>query len=219
MSSRCLSGPLGPACNWTKEGPVRLALQTIMGQPAPEGEVVYTTEWGQRLRADYARLARLRVALLFAVSDRLQVAAACDALDALDDPDGADLHLARVLETGLVVAYGRAFTEGVGNVGGTFAPLKGTPELELHDTLLNLRRKVYAHTDEESGRAIAKHDVQFEGDVAHTSWSETAHTLEPELREPIRALASAQGKRLELEAARIMVAMEKWKRGDLGAGA
>lgn len=89
--------------------------------------------------------------LLLAREDMEQAAAAARAVIAWMPPDVA---LMRALETGMAVSYARPFVDAT--LPGARLSKADRPtsegERELHDLLLWFRRKVYAHTDAESGR-------------------------------------------------------------------
>src|SRR5919109_82743 len=94
------------------------------------------------------RLIKLRRALLLAVSDMEQAIRAAQVL-VLEEDDG---RLARALETAFSVTYMRPFTQGsLGQLPAEYVPNAGGGE-DVHAKLKDLRDKVYAHTDEESGR-------------------------------------------------------------------
>jgi hypothetical protein len=93
-----------------------------------------------------------------------QARAACDMLD----EETEDRHRARALEAAIAVCYARAFTQSTLRRldAHVFAPTLGTSHLTVHDMLLALRHKVYAHTDEDSGRSIERLTIDFQGDIA-----------------------------------------------------
>jgi hypothetical protein len=103
---------------------------------------------GAALQRHTRQLARFA----FAESDMYQASAAARLL-LLQGPD--DVHAARALETAMVICYARPFgrNNGIGPL-----PVKYAPQDErgraMHDVLLMLRSKAYAHTDAESGREI-----------------------------------------------------------------
>jgi hypothetical protein len=75
-----------------------------------------------------------------------------DAAEALSTTDYVPCE--RIVETGLVVAYCRAFTNDDKRrepVTVTMAPKAGQ-ELELHSVLFKMRDTLYAHSDESPGR-------------------------------------------------------------------
>ncbi len=102
--------------------------------------------------------------LLFAAEDMVQAAAAADALSAESD----DVSKMRAFETALVTCYARPFTKGTGV--GPLRPKKWVPAgkpRQLHHTLMLLRRKVYAHTDADSGRSARIEPVTGSDGVVH----------------------------------------------------
>jgi hypothetical protein len=101
-------------------------------------------QW-RRLREQVTRFA-------FAESDMYQASAAARLL-LQQGPD--EVHAARALETAMVVCYARPFgrNDGIGTLPDKYAP-QDERGRAMHDVLLLLRRKVYAHTDAESGRSL-----------------------------------------------------------------
>jgi len=173
----------------------------------PQSEFEYETSEGQRISGTLDSFRRLAVALLFAAVDMRQAAAACNMLE----EETSDPHRARALETAIAVCYARAFTESTVRQlpARAFAPKKRSPERELHDVLMNLRQKVYAHTDLESGRSLAKLVIEVEGDATHVEHVERWHPLDSDLLNPIRELCNTQEERLRLEATRIVGALAR----------
>lgn len=165
------------------------------------------TSDGHRLVGTIQELTRLSAALLHAATDMDQVRAACDMLE----QEQEDANRARALETAIAVCYARAFTQSSLKKlrESTFAPRKGTDQRELHDTLMTLRRKVYAHTDVEGGRSVKELSVEIEGDVATVKHVEAWHPLDRVLLDPIRQLCDDQAAKLRLNAARLAVAITK----------
>jgi hypothetical protein len=142
----------------------------------------------------------------------LQAAAACNMLD----EETTDASRTRALETAIAVCYARAFTKSTIFTQSTlkrlpeeaFAPKKGTRERELHDMFLTLRNKVYAHTDEESGRVIERLTRTEEGDIATLAYQESWPPFDRVLLDPIRDLCQKQVESFRLEAARILHAID-----------
>jgi hypothetical protein len=87
--------------------------------------------------------------LLIARFDMHQAAAAAEALR----DEAYNVALMRALETALAVSYARPFTKSslVGLDESQYMP-EDAQLAELHALLLDLRDKVYAHTDKDSGR-------------------------------------------------------------------
>lgn len=168
-----------------------------MDQPQKFG---YETSDGQVVEATLDEFRRFAVALLLASADVKQASAACDMLDeGHDDPNRA-----RALETAIVVCYARAFTVStLARLPALFAPPAGSEERQLHDILLTLRHKVYAHTDLESGRSVEKLTVEVEGDIAHVAHRESWQPLDTSRLDSIRALCATQHRRFQLEGTRI----------------
>jgi hypothetical protein len=164
------------------------------------------TAHGHRLTGTLDELLRLAVALLHAASDMAQTRAACDMLE----NETEDMHRARALETAIAVCYARAFTKStLRTLPGFFAPPKGTEQRKLHNILLALRDKVYAHTDLESGRSIRELTITIENEIAHVKHFESWHPLDRELLNPIRELCHEQEARLRLESVRLNEAIKR----------
>jgi len=172
----------------------------------PEKFETFTSD-GYRVTGTLEDFRRLGIALLHAASDMEQTRAACDMLD----EETEDTHRARALETAIAVCYARGFTESTLRrlSANAFAPKKGTAQRQLHDVLLQLRQKVYAHTDLESGRSIRELTLEFEGDTAHVKHAESWHPLDRDLLDPIRELCREQGSKLRLEAVRFHGAIKR----------
>jgi hypothetical protein len=178
----------------------------------------HRTADGHRLEGTLEELGRLAVALLHAASDMAQAKAACDMLE----EETEDHVRARALETAIAVCYARAFT--VSNLrtlsSRAFGPKKGTDQRVLHDALLQLRKKVYAHTDVESGRSIGDITINFgeRGDIAHVTHRESWHPLDRQLLDSIRELCESQHSRFGLEGTRLALALAKARQGHSGEG-
>src|SRR5262245_52415108 len=88
-----------------------------------------------------------------AISDMRQAAAAARLLNEQDD-----FHARRALETTISVSYTRPWLDS--NQGGKlkakWLPDPG-PDRDLHDRLVSLRHKAYAHTDPAGGRRGLAH--------------------------------------------------------------
>jgi len=121
------------------------------------------------------RLVRKRTALVLAVSDMRQAAAAARTLVTEDDRD-----MARVLETGMVVSYMRPFTgRPPGRLPEAYVP-QAAAGAEYHAELKDLRDRLHAHTDEESGRVVSVLSAVREGDVVSVQWHEQGPAISPE---------------------------------------
>jgi hypothetical protein len=101
--------------------------------------------------SDRNRLTKRQTALVLASTDMKHARAALDALE----NEHASVHLMRALETAIFVSYARAFTQSSLLQLNTdeFRPVDRNLA-GLHDDLLQLRDKAYAHTDKDSGRSI-----------------------------------------------------------------
>lgn len=150
-----------------------------------------------------ARQAGLSKLLVLATEDMRQAAAAARALKKLraqagNSPSDDQYHLIHVLETGLVVAYMRPFTErrkAKPLSVEEFVPKKWR---HFHIELRELRNKVYAHIDEHPRR---------DGDITHGEDRTTGvsghgisvHTqgLSPETLDQVIAMCDEQAHRFE----------------------
>ena len=110
------------------------------------------------------RLTKEMTALLFAADDMLEAQAAALALQEMTERDTttpavgarANPHLRWALETGLSVAYARAFTSSTFQTldRGEYRPVE--PSLAwIHDYLIEMRDDRYAHTDKDAGRSAS----------------------------------------------------------------
>jgi hypothetical protein len=90
--------------------------------------------------------------LALAANDMRQAAAAARLLERRHD-----FHARRALETAISVCYARPWTRNqIGKLEDAWLPEVG-PYRDLHDRLLKLRNKTYAHTDRDGGRkAVAQ---------------------------------------------------------------
>jgi hypothetical protein len=166
---------------------------------------VRLTDDGYTVGGTLEDLRRLAIALLYAASDMAQAQAACDMLE----EETENGHRARALEAAIAVCYSRAFTmSDLKRLDhDIFAPPVGTQHRVVHETLLTLRNKVYAHTDIESGRSIEQLTIDFHEDIATVSHVESWHPLDRSLLGPIRELCDLQAERLRLEGVRIIYAI------------
>jgi hypothetical protein len=91
--------------------------------------------------------------LALAISDMRHAAAAARLLDKQDD-----FHARRALETAISVSYARPWlaSNRSGKLKAKWLPAAG-PDRDLHNRLLDLRHKTYAHTDPAGGRSGLAH--------------------------------------------------------------
>jgi hypothetical protein len=94
-----------------------------------------------------------------AQSDMQQVVAAATHL-ASEHLNG---DLCRALETAIVICYARPFDgrNAVGRLGDEFVPTDAVPR-RIHQELLRLRDKVYAHTDRTDARDVVDLGQEFD---------------------------------------------------------
>jgi hypothetical protein len=114
--------------------------------------------------SDRNRLTKEVRRLRFAAGDMRQAQAAIRALLATTEADDVNLMLA--LETAIAVCYVRPFTprQGVGQLGDEWLPEKAAAR-SLHDQLVDLRDRAYAHTDVDSGREVVDRAELFDDGV------------------------------------------------------
>jgi hypothetical protein len=105
--------------------------------------------------SDRNRLLKEEQALLLALVDMDHALAGLNALER----EHGDVNLARALETGIAVSYGRAFTtsELFRLDRNAYRP-EDAARGQLHDNLIWLRDKVHAHTDPAGGRTASIED-------------------------------------------------------------
>lgn len=97
-------------------------------------------------------------------------------------------RVTRALETGLVVSYCRAFTKGEGLKKLTRNDVPAEYH-ELHDWLLRMRHKVYAHTDVTAGQRSYENTGEMFG--LGFSLSASRYEYGPFQEKHIRATAAA----------------------------
>ena len=147
------------------------------------------------------RLETAQRALLLAVSDMEQAAAAARALR--DEDDGT---LARALETAMAICYMRPFTRSDLQVPDEYVPTSGN-DGDAHSHLKMLRDKVYAHTDKTSGRKIESFTIEIEGEIAQLSWREGWLPF-PRANLPfVIDLCERQAQRMRIDAATLQLAL------------
>jgi hypothetical protein len=139
--------------------------------------------------------------LILAANDMDEVIAACDALEQ-EEPT----HLGGALETAIAVCYARPFSSSnaVGHLGRGYWPRVGSDKRELHDWLVEQRRRRYAHSD--LGRVVL-----HQGDPETTGLDGFIEMSAPYPKErlpAIRALASDLRERLLREATAVQRRIE-----------
>lgn len=139
-----------------------------------------------RLRNEIRRLA-------LAEADMRQMAAAAKALQTAEGGD-----LSRALETAIVVCYARPFTSNeIGPLEREWVPTE--PELRaLHEQLITLRHKAYAHTDRDFRKLILQKDAD-----GRTIVGEGWYGILRERLPLLIQLAVAQGRRFQGEVANV----------------
>ena len=110
---------------------------------------------------DYEQTRRLR--LLYSLGDfQLALSAATFSGECETDTkySKVDLRRFRCYETTMIVAYARPYTNSRGTILSVSLKRTGAKlteeQKELHQTLLELRNKVFAHSDEEMMRMVSK---------------------------------------------------------------
>ncbi len=158
---------------------------------------------GHPLAMDAAKrqgLEKKRLSLHLAASDMDQAAAAAEALAA----ETQDVNLMRALETAIAACYGRPFTEGtmIQRLDtGKWVPAGA--DRELHERLMTLRHKTYAHTDIGSGRSAGSSQISTSDGIAHTTYSEGWWAFPREWIPSVVDLCRRQAQRFRQEAAKI----------------
>jgi hypothetical protein len=150
-------------------------------------------------------LQKKRLTLFLAASDMDQAAAAAEALDA----EKENVNLMRALETAIATCYARPFTDS--SLVNRLKASKWVAPTDrgLHDFLMDGRKKVYAHTDVESGRSAGPRQVTtVDGDVVtigyREGWWSFPRELIPQLLDMCRKQAQClrnEGLRIETELA------------------
>ena len=154
------------------------------------------------MNADRSQLEKDVRRLILAASDMDQAAAAARALEA--ESDGV---LARALETAMVVCYQRPFTKSDLQLSGEYIPTSGE-DARAHADLQRLRNKVYAHTDNASGRQ-AKIEVRppHADDIIQVVWTEEWLPFPRESLPYVIALCERLAERLRSDAARTQMTL------------
>jgi hypothetical protein len=138
---------------------------------------------------ELADLPRSTARLVFAAQDMDECSAAALFLLERDDLSG---NVRRALETAVAVAYARPWGKSntIGSLGDHWLP--STPqERFLHDDVIAIRHKVYAHTDEEIAARGIKDMSELAG-VPGPLFVPVWHPLNPNLLRPIAQLAQSQ---------------------------
>jgi hypothetical protein len=112
------------------------------------------------------KLVKDQRALLLGASDMTQAITAARALRNEDERS----TMARVLETAMVVSFMRPFTGSLRLPESYGQP--GPEDAQFFDDIKALRDKVYAHTDESTGRQAGPVTIAPEGQVVNLSWDE-----------------------------------------------
>jgi hypothetical protein len=145
-------------------------------------------------------LEKKRLSLYLAASDMDQSAAAAGALAKEED----NVDLMRALETAIAACYGRPFTEGsmIQRLDKGKWVSAGA-DRALHDHLITLRHKTYAHTDTQSGRSAGTSSLTTSAGIAHTTYSEGWWAFPPEWIPAVVDLCGRQAQGFREEAAKI----------------
>lgn len=150
-------------------------------------------------------LERLKESLILAAEDMNHATAAAVALrtDTSDDENWR-----RALETAMAVSYMRPFTTGAWQLPGKYVP-RARAALELHRQLEVLRNKVYAHSDEASGRSASMKTVVTSGEIATISFGSAWWAFPVQELHAVQALCYDQCERFLTDAATIHVEIEE----------
>lgn len=150
-------------------------------------------------------LEKLKESLILAAEDMDQATAAAVALRTDTSDDEA---WRRALETAMAVSYMRPFTAGAWKLPGKYVP-RAKAGNELHRRLDHLRDKVYAHSDEASGRSASMKTVVTSGDIATISYGSSWWAFPVEELHAVQALCYDQKKRFLTDAADFHVELQK----------
>ena len=105
----------------------------------------------------------------------------------------------------IAVAYMRPFTgQAPGRLPDEYVP-NGEPDARYHAELKDLRHKVYAHTDQASGRSTSVRAATKEGDVVTVEWREDFRPLERDALPSLVDFFERLSERYRSEAASIHV--------------
>jgi hypothetical protein len=148
------------------------------------------------------RLEKQKLSLHLAASDMDQTAAAAEALDAENDDE--KVNLMRALETAIAACYARPFTKGsmVVRLNASKWVSPGH-DRELHDTLMQMRHQVYAHTDAASGRSAGSSQATTSKGVLTVTYSEGWWAFPRELIPDVIDLCRRQAQHFRAEALQI----------------
>jgi len=148
----------------------------------------------QYVLVDIEHLERQIQIIVLAAHDMQEVVAACVALER--EPTTGPL--CEALATAIAVCYARPFTANtIGQLGNRWTPKSGTAERELHDWLLDERRKRYAHTDEDAQRLVLH---RMRGEKEFDALAEIKLPFPRDRLGPIKDMANLLSKRLMAEA-------------------
>jgi len=150
-------------------------------------------------------LERLKESLILAAEDMDQATAAAVALrtDTSDDENWR-----RALETAIAVSYMRPFTTGAWKLPNKYVPRAGVAG-ELHRGLHELRNKVYAHSDKESGRSASMKTVATNAGIETISYGSSWWAFPVEDLHAVQALCYDQRQRFLTDAAAIHVQLKE----------
>jgi hypothetical protein len=150
-------------------------------------------------------LEKLKERLILAAEHMEQATAAAVALRT--DTSGDDTW-ERVLATAMAVSYMRPFTTGAWKLPDKYVP-KGGAEKELHQQLEYLRNKVYAHSDEASGRRASMKTIVTSEDIETISYGSAWWGFPVQDLHAFQALFHDQRKRFLTDAAAFHVELQE----------
>ena len=150
-------------------------------------------------------LEKLKESLILAAEDMDQATAAAVALrtDTSDDESWR-----RALETAIAGCYMRPFTDGAWKLPNKYVPKAGIGG-EIHRGRRELRNKVYAHSDRESGRRASMKTVVTSEGVNTISYGASWWAFPVEDLHAVQALFADQRQRFLDDAAAIHVELEE----------
>ena len=134
-------------------------------------------------------LEKLKESLILAAEDMDQAFAAAVALRT--DTSG-DETWTRALETAMAVSYMRPFTTGAWKLPAKYVP-NARAENELHRRLDVLRDKVYAHSDQASGRSASMKTVMTSRGISTISYGSACGRFPSKIFPPFRPCVMTSG--------------------------
>jgi hypothetical protein len=150
--------------------------------------------------------------LRLAASDMEQVASAAETLAEVRLNEGAE----RTMHTGIVVTYVRPFKNtGIGSLDAAEWGPKDPSDRKIHDAVVALRDKVYAHTDRTQLRDVEDTSALL-GFKGGPTYAEASVSLSSAGLTRIGSIAAAQAKRFDEAADELEFKLGRRRPGALG---